>query len=162
MCSGPARRWQGHCCERFFLSPASFLFPHEGDVACMVENPFHRGRTDLFTWVWLKHSSLETKEAETASDPHGKQESSGQTPRVWVPPDTACVTLASDFISLSRYFLLRGDSCSDRIRFSEIHCQVASKSFALTVVCVSGCSGLRMLSPCPLRIRGSLCGVTAF
>lgn len=52
------------------------------------------------------------------------------------------MTLTSVFLSLSHCFLLRRDSCSDHVRFSEIHCQEASKSLALTVV-----GGVWLLGP---------------
>lgn len=52
------------------------------------------------------------------------------------------MALTSVFISLSHCFLLRRDSCWDHVRFSEIHCQEASESLALTVV-----GGVWLLGP---------------
>lgn len=53
------------------------------------------------------------------------------------PAVTACVTLASDFVSLSHCSLLRRDSCWDRMRSSEFTVKwPASRLLSLWCVCV--------------------------
>lgn len=148
--------------EVFFFSPASFLFHHE-DVACVAENPFHWGGTGSFTWAWLKHSSLGTKEAETASDPQGKWE------RVVVrhPGSESHLPLLVWLWPVSSYLWATVSCCvgtAVRITWGSVRFTVKRPASRLLSLWwgVSGCLGLRLWSPCPLRIRGSSCGVTAF